>query len=146
MAEETRPQKLKRYGQVVIGMVTIGGLAVSAVENGAGWSTSEATEQLLGGIGLGLAASAVIELAYTLSTPGPDEVLDPLMLGLASSMLLVVGGIDTRSLTLAKATALLVLGVLLALLFAVRLLLAEVHEAEGDRETKVVWWSARRRP
>jgi hypothetical protein len=35
----------------------------------------------------GLAVVAAIELAYTLFTPGPDEVIDPLLLGLSSALL-----------------------------------------------------------
>lgn len=38
----------------------------------------------------GLAAAAAVELAYTLFTPGPDEALDPLMLGLSAGILLLV--------------------------------------------------------
>ena len=41
-------------------------------------------------IAYALAVAAAIELAYTLFTPGPDEALDPLMLGLASGILLLV--------------------------------------------------------
>lgn len=37
-----------------------------------------------------LAVAAAIELAYTLYTPGPDEALDPLMLGLSSGLLLLI--------------------------------------------------------
>lgn len=41
-------------------------------------------------IAFGLAIAAGIELAYTLFTPGPDEALDPLMLGISSGILLLV--------------------------------------------------------
>lgn len=41
-------------------------------------------------IAAALAASAAIELAYTLFTPGPDEALDPLMLGLSAGILYLV--------------------------------------------------------
>jgi hypothetical protein len=41
-------------------------------------------------IAAALAIAAAIELAYTLFTPGPDEALDPLMLGLSSGILLLV--------------------------------------------------------
>jgi hypothetical protein len=37
-----------------------------------------------------LAAAAAVELAYTLFTPGPDEALDPLMLGLSAGILLLI--------------------------------------------------------
>jgi hypothetical protein len=39
-----------------------------------------------------LAVAAAIELAYTLFTPGPDEALDPLMLGLSSGILVLITG------------------------------------------------------
>lgn len=41
-------------------------------------------------IAFALAVAAGIELAYTLFTPGPDEALDPLMLGVSSGILLLV--------------------------------------------------------
>ena len=37
-----------------------------------------------------LAVAAAIELAYTLFTPGPDEALEPLMLGLSSGILFLI--------------------------------------------------------
>jgi hypothetical protein len=41
-------------------------------------------------VGKGLAYSAGIELAYMLFTPGPDEALEPVILGLASAVLLII--------------------------------------------------------
>jgi hypothetical protein len=41
-------------------------------------------------IAYALAVAAAIELAYTLFTPGPDEALDPLALGLSSGLLLLI--------------------------------------------------------
>ena len=41
-------------------------------------------------IAFALAIAAGIELAYTLFTPGPDEALDPLMLGISSGILVLV--------------------------------------------------------
>jgi hypothetical protein len=41
-------------------------------------------------IAYALAVAAAIELAYTLFTPGPDEALDPLTLGLSSGILLLI--------------------------------------------------------
>jgi hypothetical protein len=41
-------------------------------------------------IAFALVVAAGIELAYTLFTPGPDEALDPLMLGISSGILLLV--------------------------------------------------------
>lgn len=52
------------------------------------------TSLLLDGIGVGLAAAAVVELAYTLFTSGPDEALDPLMLGLSAALLIQLGALQ----------------------------------------------------
>lgn len=43
-------------------------------------------------VGKGLAYSAGVDLAYMLFTPGPDEAIEPLILGIASATLLVVSG------------------------------------------------------
>lgn len=93
----------------------------------------DATKIFLDGIGIGLAAAAALELAYTLFTDGPDEALDPLMLGLASTLLLKLAGLsDTASFSQAGVLALLAL--LLIGLFAARLLLAE------STEQPKIWW------
>ena len=41
-----------------------------------------------------LAASTVIELAFTLFTPGPDEALDPVLLAVAAALLFQLGKTD----------------------------------------------------
>ena len=55
---------------------------------------NRSTKLILGGTGVGLAAAAALELAYTLFTPGPDEALDPLMLGLSATILLKLAAIE----------------------------------------------------
>lgn len=57
-----------------------------------------------------LAAAALIELAYTLFTPGPDEALNPIMLGLSAALLLQVARVDKFDLQEAGAALLYVLG------------------------------------
>jgi hypothetical protein len=49
-----------------------------------------ATTAVVRVIAYALAVAAAIELAYTLFTPGPDEALDPLTLGLSSGLLLLI--------------------------------------------------------
>jgi len=44
-------------------------------------------------VSYGLGISAAIELAYMLFTPGPDEAIQPLILGIASALLLIVSKI-----------------------------------------------------
>lgn len=78
-----------------------------------------------------LAAAAVVELAYTLFTPGPDEVLDPLMLGLTSVLLLRLAGVDELIWTEALATLLFVL--CLAILFGVKKYLGS--QRHGDAKS-----------
>jgi hypothetical protein len=68
-----------------------------------------------------LAVAAGVELAYTLFTPGPDEALDPLMLGLSSGILLLVTGDTGKSLSVAAQFSGVLLGVLaLGALFLIR--------------------------
>jgi hypothetical protein len=74
-------------------------------------------------IGVALAVGAAIELAYTLFTHGPDEALDPLMLGLSAAIILQLGkvhGFDLR-----QATSAILYVVALGTAFVVRKWLAD---------------------
>jgi len=129
--------RIKAILQMIIAVVAVcvvGWQFLHVWPKGAG----QPTNLLLNGIGVGLAASAVVELAYTLFTAGPDEALDPLMLGLSATILIELGRPDP--LTAGRAAALLLLGVLLAVLFTVRLFLAENHHSKHPQ----VWWIGRR--
>jgi len=124
-------ENVKAWMQMAIGVITVAVV---------GWRLlyiphSDPETLILRGIGVGLAAAAALELAYTLFTPGPDEALDPLMLGLSATILFKLAAID-GPISLANAGAFLLLGVLLAVLFVTRLLLAE--RAAGERPN--VWW------
>jgi|ERR1700683_2189498 len=123
---------LKASLQMLVGVI-----AVSVV----GWqvlffSVKDPTALILNGISIGLAAAAALELAYTLFTPGPDEALDPLMLALSATLLLKLTQL-TPSVSMGEAVALLLLGLLLAVLFATRLMLAERDEED---ERPKIWW------
>lgn len=48
-----------------------------------------------------LAYSAGVDLAYMLLTPGPDEAIEPLILGLASALLFSISSIGTTDIKLA---------------------------------------------
>jgi ABC-type uncharacterized transport system permease subunit len=115
----------------------VGVIAVCVV----GWqflffSVKDPTTLILNGISIGLAAAAALELAYTLFTPGPDEALDPLMLALSATLLLKLTQLSS-SVSMGEAVALLLLGLLLAILFATRLMLAERDEED---ERPKIWW------
>jgi hypothetical protein len=134
-----RAHEVKSALQMLIGVGTVAALTIHfALDLGHLDPLRAVTKTLLGGIGVGLSASAVVELAYTLFTPGPDEALNPLMLGVAAALLFVLGGVDRDTLTVGTAAALLLLGLLLATLFLTRLLLAE----SSDLPTHI-WWIRR---
>lgn len=131
--------RAKPYAAIVKAVLQmfVGVVAVSAI----GWKilfsfVKDPTILILNGIGIGLAAAAALELAYTLFTPGPDEALDPLMLALSATILLKLAQLkDTVS--MGRAVALLLLGLLLAALFGTRLMLAERDEED---ERPKIWW------
>jgi hypothetical protein len=84
-----RAENIKALLQMAIGVV-----AAIVILVGLLWGmahhddTGQLSRRALARIALALIISAAIELAYTLFTPGPDEVLDPLMLGLSATLLL----------------------------------------------------------
>ncbi len=67
-----------------------------------------------------LAVAAGVELAYTLYTPGPDEALDPLMLGLSSGLLLLVTRDEPNLSVISQFLAVLVGVLALGALFLIR--------------------------
>jgi hypothetical protein len=135
-AVEYHARNVKAVLQMIVGII-----AVSVV----GWhfldtpihQTHQAISLLINSIGVGLAAAAVIELAYTLFTPGPDEALDPLMLALAATLLAQVASLEGTP-TVGKVASLLLQGVLLAVLFAIRLMLVERNDEDDDLPN--IWW------
>jgi hypothetical protein len=74
-------------------------------------------------IGVALAVGAAIELAYTLFTHGPDEALDPLMLGLSAAIILQLGKV--HGFDLKQAASAIIYVVALGTTFAIRKRLAE---------------------
>jgi hypothetical protein len=70
-----------------------------------------------------LAAAAAVELVYTLFTKGPDEALDPLMLGLSAAALLSLGSVS--GFNVKDGVTLLLYTVALGVLFLIKKYLAE---------------------
>jgi drug/metabolite transporter (DMT)-like permease len=95
-------------------------------------------EHVFSTIGVGLAVAAAVELAYTLFTDGPDEALDPLMLGLSAALILQLGHADRFAWTEGLA-AILYVGAL-AGLFVVRRRLADVQEPDDYEPSFVKAW------
>jgi hypothetical protein len=95
-------------------------------------STGEVTRKVLEVVGLGLAVATAIELVYALFTDGPDEIIDPIMLGLVSAMLVQLA--NTTELAVGQAVAALLYALALGVLFKVRERFVRVKEAQLRRE------------
>src|SRR4051794_18974532 len=126
---------VKAVCQMAIGLITVIAVAWQYLDTLGGGE--DPIKLLLKGTGIGLAAAAALELSYTLFTDGPDEALDPLMLGLSSTLLLNVAGLSSPP-TWSQAGVLAVLALILIGLFAARLMLGE----STDQQSKI-WWIAR---
>jgi hypothetical protein len=90
---------------------------------GIGFAVPFLTEQVynrptLDIVGLSLGYSSALELAYALFTEGPDEAVEPLIMGLAAALLVVVSEIPPIDLIRSIGVALLVTA--LAGLFLIR--------------------------
>jgi hypothetical protein len=99
-------------------------------------SAGELSDGLFTGIGLALAGAAVIELAYTLYTDGPDEALNPVMLGVAAALLIQLGRVEKFDIWQAGAALLYVTA--LGGLFAIRKWLAD--DEPNDSWSPVSAW------
>jgi hypothetical protein len=111
--------------QMAVGVGAVGDIvwhvdfAVSHHKNGAPFGPPIQTSVAV--IASALAVAAAIELAYTLFTPGPDEALDPLMLGLSSGILFLITENADKHLSAPAQFAAVLLGVLaLGVLFIIR--------------------------
>ena len=84
-----------------------------------------------------LAAATVIQLVYTLFTPGPDEALDPVLLAIATALLFQLGSVD--HFRWQDGLAILLYGTALSALFAVRVFIAP----DEDKPPRLWWWCPR---
>jgi hypothetical protein len=130
-------QIIKAFLQMIIGSVAVF-VILSHIwaARGQPIDVAETQEMIFSRIGLALGLAAAIELAYTLFTHGPDEALDPLMLGVAAALLLQLGKVEEFDYREGIATLLYVAS--LAGLFAVRKKLASEVHVGGFHE----WWAS----
>lgn len=83
---------LKAVIQMLIGALAVILLGAKMWDGRVWWSPMfPSAENGLALIGAALAAATVVELAYTLFTDGPDEALDPLMLGISAFLIIELG-------------------------------------------------------
>jgi len=83
-------------------------------------------------IGLALIYSTAIELAYTLFTDGPDEAINPLILGLAAAIL--IGISDPKNFSVAGAGAASLFVLVLAALFIISHFFIQENQASKTQE------------
>ena len=85
-------KKIKIRCQMITGALTVMaiiaavGIRFTELAKGTG-SVGGITSEVFAVTAAGLAVAAALELAYALYTPGPDEALDPLILGVSSTFL-----------------------------------------------------------
>jgi hypothetical protein len=88
-------------------------------------------------VGYALVLSAGVELAYMLYTDGPDEALDPLILGLAAAALLAVSQIKTDKASWEIALLILVLSAAVGFLLYIRHAYGPVERADPTLRERV---------
>jgi hypothetical protein len=71
-------------------------------------------------VGGALAFSASMDLAYMLYTEGPDEAVEPVILGVAATILILISATEPKDLGWHTALAVLLLAITIALLFYIR--------------------------
>jgi hypothetical protein len=94
-----RAKSIKIIGQMIVAALTIVGVTAVAIFDAFHFSDSSGSLQKLTAdvfaiTAAGLAVAAAFELAYTLYTPGPDEALNPLLLGTSSAFLFLASKDD----------------------------------------------------
>jgi hypothetical protein len=116
---------IKVFLQMIVGVGAVIDIAwhversVSTHKGGAPFAPNIMTSVAV--IASALAVAAAIELAYTLFTPGPDEALEPLMLGLSSGILFLITENVDKNLSAPAQFSAVLLGVLaLGALFFIR--------------------------
>jgi hypothetical protein len=118
-------EAIKGYIQIAIGIAVIIVFASRCVSHPPNVEFNIAREAL-SLVGYGLAASAAVELAYTFFTKGPDEALDPLILGVSSFTLIALSRIDPPRLKTSDTIPISLLALVILLLFLTRRFMLEM--------------------
>lgn len=84
-------------------------------------------------VGRALAYSSGVELAYTLFTEGPDEAVEPIIMGLAAATLLSISRIDSQ-VNLLRAGEIAIYVLTLAGLFVVRKTFIESEKKKANKK------------
>lgn len=111
-------RNVKIIGQMVIGTVVVGIVLIRTAVSILQHAHFLGVDDTLLTVSGGLAVAATLELAYTFFTSGPDEAVEPLILGLSAATLLVITSL--RQPTWAATGLIVSLVIALVLLFVVR--------------------------
>jgi hypothetical protein len=134
---QPKAQAVKAAIQVLIGLAAIA-LLIYQLSTHFHEKIDATADLTLKTIGVALAFSAAVELAYTFFTDGPDEALDPLILGISSFTLIMVSEsrwIDDSNINLdVLAIPVLLLALSIFILFLTKKYLLEVRTAKSDDE------------
>lgn len=125
-------EAIKGYIQIAVGIAVIIVFALQWISHYD--DDFNIAQGALAVVGYGLAASAAVELAYTFFTKGPDEALDPLILGVSSFTLIALSRIDPPKLKTSDTIPLSLLALVILLLFLARRFLLDVDENGQDVE------------
>ena len=122
---------IKAILQILTGIAFAAFLAYQIVTDLNKISLQDSVDYALKTVGAALAVSAVIELVYTFFTDGPDEALDPLILGISSFTLIKLSpnGVNLKT---ADVLPVSLLALAIFILFFARRFLCEVKK--GNRK------------
>lgn len=115
---EPPAHNVKVIGQMLVGTAVVCVVLLKATINMFNHLQFMNVDDTLTTVSGGLAVAATLELAYTFFTSGPDEAVEPLILGLAAAVLLAITSLKTPTWAAAGLIAALVFA--LVLLFVVR--------------------------
>jgi hypothetical protein len=125
--------------QMIVGVVGVIVVLVAVLRDALGHTNAiDASKHALVLISVSLAVAAALELAYTLFTPGPDEAVDPLILGI-SAIFLYLASTQT-DLTWSGGISVILFATTLGILFAVRQHFIDDDDVrEGQRGRRAMW-------
>lgn len=133
MAADHRAQWVKAVIQMLIGVGTV--ITIAVVVWFPEFRSIGIAQLALRVVAVGLALAATVELAYTLFTDGPDEALDPLILGSSSFILIKISDPNT-DLTMQNAGAFALFILVLGALFVIRELFIEKPKRDSAAAKK----------
>jgi hypothetical protein len=127
---QSHAEGIKAILQILTGIAFAAFLAYQIVADLNKISLQDSADHALKTVGAALAVSAVIELVYTFFTDGPDEALDPLILGVSSFTLIKLSPKDVH-LTTANVLPIALLALAIFILFVARRFLCEVKKGNS---------------